>query len=140
MKQIKTIKYRLDNAAAFDEAVNKAIEEGWTLTERKVLQPCSQPTNGVYFHNMLYAELERFTEPDECEDSPLCNLVENCARFIGNLADRNAEKAPDLPEDAEKPKEDAPVRDCAECKHYRTPITHLPCRNCRTLKSWEPRT
>lgn len=140
MKQIKTIKYRLDNAAAFDEAVNKAIEEGWTLTERKVLQPCSQPTNGVFLYNMLYAELERFTEPDECEDSPLCNLVENLAKFAGSLADRNAEKAPDLPEDTEKPKEDAPVRDCADCKHYVTPITHLPCRTCRTLKSWEPRT
>lgn len=140
MKQIKTIAKRLNYSAEFDAAVNEAIAEGWTLIERKVLQPPSQPSDGVYFHNMLYAELERFTEPDECEDSPLCNLVENCARFIGNLADRTAEKAPDLPEDAEKPKEDAPARNCTTCKHYGIPVNHPPCRNCVRNKSWEPNT
>ena len=140
MKQIKTIAKRLDNAAAFDEAVNKAIEEGWTLTERKVLQPPAQPSGSTYFNIMLYAELERFTEPDECEDSPFCNLVENCARFIGNLADRTAEKAPDLPEDTEKPEDDTPVRYCPNCKHFDTPINHPPCRNCGRHKNWEPNT
>lgn len=135
MKQIKTISKRLDNATAFDEAVNKAIAEGWTLIERKVLQPPSQPSDGVYIHNMLYAELERFTEPDECEDSPLCNLVENCARFIGKLADKQMEKAPDLPED-----EDVTGKFCINCKHREIPPGGVPCRNCRDKKNWEPRT
>jgi hypothetical protein len=126
MKQIKTITDRLAHAAAFDAAVNKAIEEGWTLTERKVLQPPAQPTDGVHLYSMLYAELERFTEPDECEDSPFCNLVENCARFIGNLADRNAENDP--------------VRTCTNCKHVSCNIDEPPCCDCRILRHWEPKT
>lgn len=66
MKQIKTIKNRLDNNVVFDKEVNDAIAEGWTLTKRKVLQPYSQAEN---FHNFtfLYAELERETaEPKRC--------------------------------------------------------------------------
>lgn len=144
MKQIKTIAKRLNNSAEFDADVNAALQEGWTLIERKVLQPPSQPSDGVYLHNMLYAELERFTEPDECEDSPLCNLVENCARFIGKLADKQMEKAPDLPEDAEKPKEDAPdyipTASCYNCKHIDRRVEDPPCCDCHVLRHWEPRT
>lgn len=55
--QIKTIRYRLDNAEAFDEAVNDAIREGWRLTKREVLMPVTQPNHYTYI--MLYAELEK---------------------------------------------------------------------------------
>ena len=54
MKQIKTIRYRLENSEDFDSAVNAAIKEGWTLTRREVLMP---PTDDKYI--MLYAELEK---------------------------------------------------------------------------------
>lgn len=139
MKQIKTITDRLAHAAAFDAAVNKAIEEGWTLTERKVLQPPAQPTDGVHLYSMLYAELERFTEPDECEDSPLCNLVENCARFIGNLADRNTENDPDLPEEAEKTEVKIVEASCDTCRYYGVPELSPPCSYCDKCREWMPR-
>ena len=57
MKQIKTIKNRLDNAEHFDTAVNESIKEGWTLTKREVLIPNAQECHYTYI--MLYAELER---------------------------------------------------------------------------------
>lgn len=131
MKQIKTIKNKLDNANQFDAAVNAALQDGWTLTERKVLQPPSQPSGSTYFNIMLYTELERFTEPDECEDSPLCHLVENCARFIGNLADRNVEKKPE----AEKIE-----KSCDNCRHRELPDRAQPCFSCCAWKYWEPQT
>lgn len=57
MKQIKTIKNRLDNNEDFDKEVNAAIEEGWTLTKREVIIPQAQ-SQATTFHTMLYAELE----------------------------------------------------------------------------------
>ena len=70
MKQIKTICIRLNDADAFDKKVNEALEEGWMLTERRVLQP---PTSDKY--TMLYAELEKhtITEAERC--------CENCKHF-----------------------------------------------------------
>lgn len=83
MKQIKTIKARLDGAEGFDKEVNEALAEGWTLTSRKVLMPPSQPVTGsTYFNTMLYAELEKET----ITDAERC--CENCKHF-------------DLPSDAE---------------------------------------
>jgi hypothetical protein len=58
MKQIKTIKNRLDNAASFDTEVNAALAEGWQLTKRAVLQPKAQ-SESLQTFTMLYAELER---------------------------------------------------------------------------------
>lgn len=74
MKQIKTIKNRLDNNVAFDEAVNAAIVEGWQLTKREVLIPKAQ-NEAMTTYIMLYAELEReiITEAEKC--------CENCAHF-----------------------------------------------------------
>lgn len=68
MKQIKTIKYRLDNAEGFDKEVNEALAEGWTLTARKVLLPPSQPNTSTYLNFMLYAELEKeiITDAERC--------------------------------------------------------------------------
>jgi hypothetical protein len=79
---------------------------------------------------MLYAELERFTEPDECEDSPICNLVENCARFIGNLADRNAEK---------EPKAEKIEKSCDNCRYIEVPRNASPCSACKECSEWLPR-
>lgn len=96
MKQIKTITRRLSDANAFDVDVNFALREGWTLVERKVLQPPAQPnTSTNYFNTMLYAELEKFTEPDERDESPISNLIENLARWAEILADKQKAKVPD---------------------------------------------
>lgn len=82
MKQIKTIIETVSNgyydrdAEKFDTAVNKAIENGWTLTERKIVHPISQP-DGSTSLPMLYAELERhiITEDEKnCNNCAHCNL------------------------------------------------------------------
>ena len=57
MLQIKTMRYRLDNPTNFDDDVNAALREGWTLKKRTVLRPISQNDTN-YTHMMLYAELE----------------------------------------------------------------------------------
>ena len=57
MLQIKTIRYRLDSPNNFDNDVNAALREGWTLKKRTVLRPISQNDTN-YTHMMLYAELE----------------------------------------------------------------------------------
>lgn len=74
MKQIKTIRRRLDDNTEFDEAVNDALKEGWQLTKREVLQPRAQGPI-TYSNIMLYAELEReaVTEEERC--------CENCRHF-----------------------------------------------------------
>lgn len=58
MKQIKTIKNRLDNNEEFDNEVNTAIKEGWTLVKRDIILPIAQSPLTT-FYTMLYAELER---------------------------------------------------------------------------------
>jgi uncharacterized paraquat-inducible protein A len=74
MLQIKTIKNRLDNASAFDEAVNAALAEGWRLTKRDVICAHAHPT-GVTLHTMLYAEMER----EEITEAECC--CENCKYY-----------------------------------------------------------
>ena len=74
MKQIKTIKNRLDNAASFDEEVNAAIAEGWRLTKREVLQPKAQ-SESLHSYTVLYAELEREEIAEELHS------CENCSYF-----------------------------------------------------------
>lgn len=39
MLQIKTIRNRLDNPTLFDDEVNAALRDGWTLKKRTVLRP-----------------------------------------------------------------------------------------------------
>lgn len=74
MKQIKTIKNRLDNVVSFDKEVNAALAEGWTLTKREVLLPRAQ-TSTQYTYIMVYAELELevITEAERC--------CENCLHY-----------------------------------------------------------
>lgn len=64
MLQIKTIRDRLDNASFFDNEVNEALRDGWTLKKRTVLRPIGQ-SESVYGHMMLYAELEKEVTKDE---------------------------------------------------------------------------
>lgn len=64
MLQIKTIRGRLDNNTYFDNEVNAALRDGWTLKKITVLRPISQ-SESTYFHTMLYAELEKEVAEDE---------------------------------------------------------------------------
>lgn len=127
MKQIKTITIRMNAAGEFDQKVNEAIKEGWTLIERKVLQPHTEDK-----YTMLYAELERFTEPDENEDSPLINLIENLAALAGALTAKA------------KPKKMTPAKGgvddddpCIDCKHVDVPFYAEPCQSCNDYDKWE---
>ena len=52
-KQIKTIVWGIGYTEGFDEEVNKALEEGWTLVRRDVRE------------SILYAELEKSDDPQE---------------------------------------------------------------------------
>jgi hypothetical protein len=77
MKQIKTIRYRLNNSEHFDEAVNAALAAGWELKKREVINPQAMSERcSVYI--MLYAELERETEPEKVERKcSTCKHVSN---------------------------------------------------------------
>lgn len=66
MLQIKTIRNRLDNPALFDDEVNTALRDGWTLKKRTVLRPIGQ-SESAYSHTMLYAELEKEVADDDAE-------------------------------------------------------------------------
>jgi hypothetical protein len=60
--KIKTILFRIDNAADFDNAVNAALEDGWKLVKRDVVRPYQPHTDTRFFHAMLYAELVKTPE------------------------------------------------------------------------------
>ena len=66
MLQIKTIRNRLDNPTLFDDEVNVALRDGWTLKKRTVIRPIDQ-SESVYMHTMLYAELEKEVADDDAE-------------------------------------------------------------------------
>lgn len=66
MLQIKTIRNRLDNPTLFDDEVNTALRDGWTLKKRIVLRPIGQ-SESAYSHTMLYAELEKEVADDDAE-------------------------------------------------------------------------
>lgn len=66
MLQIKTIRNRLDNPTLFDDEVNAALRDGWTLKKRTVLRPIGQQES-TYIHMILYAELEKEVAEDDAE-------------------------------------------------------------------------
>lgn len=66
MLQIKTIRNRLDNPTLFDDEVNAALRDGWTLKKRTVLRPIGQ-SESAYSHTMLYAELEKEVADNDAE-------------------------------------------------------------------------
>ena len=55
IKQIKTICMRVGFASDFDDAVNKALADGWYLVKRYTL-----PSYHEGAHTALVAELERY--------------------------------------------------------------------------------
>lgn len=63
MLQIKTIWNRLENATLFDDEVNAALRDGWTLKKRTVLRPIGQ-SESTYTYMLLYAELEKEVADD----------------------------------------------------------------------------
>lgn len=64
--QIKTIKNRLDNAEAFDAAVNEALANGWAMVKRELITN-EQPRCDTFFYSMLYAELVKNDPVEEPE-------------------------------------------------------------------------
>ena len=66
MLQIKTIRNRLDYPTLFDDEVNAALRDVWTLKKRTVLRPIGQ-SESAYSHTMLYAELEKEVADDDAE-------------------------------------------------------------------------
>lgn len=63
MLQIKTIRNRLDNPTLFDDEVNAALRDGWTLKKRTVLRPIGQ-SESTYTYMLLYAELGKEVADD----------------------------------------------------------------------------
>ena len=66
MLQIKTIWNRLENTTLFDDEVNAALRDGWTLKKRTVLRPIGQ-FESTYTYMLLYAELEKEVADDDTE-------------------------------------------------------------------------
>ena len=66
MLQIKTIWNRLENVTLFDDKVNAALRDGWTLKKRTVLRPIGQ-SESTYTYMLLYAELEKEVADDDTE-------------------------------------------------------------------------
>lgn len=66
MLQIKTIWNRLENATLFDDEVNAALRDGWTLKNRTVLRPIDQ-SESTYTYMLLYAELEKEVADNDAE-------------------------------------------------------------------------
>lgn len=66
MLQVKTIRNRLDNPTLFDDEVNAALRDGWTLKKRTVLRPIGQ-SESTYTYMLLYAELEKEVADDDAE-------------------------------------------------------------------------
>jgi len=74
--EIKTIRYRLDDAPDFDKAVNAAMAEGWRLTRRDVLRVDQPQNSSTFFYSMLYAELVKLDPPAEPEKPDSWTLPE----------------------------------------------------------------
>lgn len=66
MLQIKTIRNRLDNPTLFDDEVNAALRDGWTMKKRTILRPIGQ-SDSTYTNMMLYAELEKEVTDNDAE-------------------------------------------------------------------------
>lgn len=78
MKRIKTVMIKMRDVAdlaEFDEKVNAAMAEGWTLTKREALQ-----VQSVGVVCILYAELERELV-EEKQSEPKERRCGNCAHY-----------------------------------------------------------
>lgn len=73
--EIKTIRWYLRYADGFDEAVNNALAEGWTLTRRDVIV-----SNDPEVPHTLYAELVRMQEAKRMTwEDAVRVLIDTCA-------------------------------------------------------------
>jgi hypothetical protein len=77
MKQIKTVYKDINprlsptqEVQEFDDEVNAALNEGWTLVKRGVLDP--HVGESYDYHRTFYAELERKEQEETEEDCLLC--------------------------------------------------------------------
>lgn len=64
LMQIKTVRYRINDADAFDWEVNAALRSGWILSKRCVIDPNAQ-SNICFVHTLLYAELVKEVAENE---------------------------------------------------------------------------
>lgn len=64
MKQIKTVIEPINRVSRFDDKVNRLLEEGWKLTERKTVRTVGDISESFNIPDVmvLYAELEREKE------------------------------------------------------------------------------
>lgn len=64
MKQIKTVIEPINRVSRFDDKVNRLLEDGWKLTERKTVRTVGDISESFNVPDVmvLYAELEREKE------------------------------------------------------------------------------
>lgn len=64
MKQIKTVIEPINRVSHFDDKVNRLLEDGWKLTERKTVRTVGDISESFNIPDVmvLYAELEREKE------------------------------------------------------------------------------
>lgn len=64
MKQIKTVIEPINRVSHFDDKVNRLLEDGWKLTERKTVRTVGDISESLNIPDVmvLYAELEREKE------------------------------------------------------------------------------
>nr|DAL90304.1 MAG TPA: protein of unknown function (DUF1737) [Caudoviricetes sp.] len=64
MKQIKTVIEPINRVSRFDDKVNRLLEDGWKLTERKTVRTVGDISESFNIPDVmvLYAELEREKE------------------------------------------------------------------------------
>ena len=60
LRKIKTVRWHVGHAAAFDDEVNKALADGWYLVKRYTL-----PSYHAGEETRLIAELQRYDDYDE---------------------------------------------------------------------------
>lgn len=61
MKQIKTVIRPISSATQFDMAINRLLNDGWVLKNRKIIDTPGDITEAFNFPviRVLYAELEK---------------------------------------------------------------------------------
>jgi hypothetical protein len=64
LKQIKTVIEPINRVSRFDDKVNRLLEDGWKLTERKTVRTVGDISESFNIPDVmvLYAELEREKE------------------------------------------------------------------------------
>lgn len=91
--QIKTIRKTIFSASEFDDEVNKALDAGWRLTRREVLQGEGKEKT-CYDNWLLYAELVKMDPvPEQPAMDPL-EAIQVLARACENAPQCEPESCP----------------------------------------------